>query len=389
MSSSYPAALDSVVKFPQTIEDDTDSTSGNDLGQSSTVGFLAQWMRDTGDALVKIETELGTNPKGLYAANVRERFEIAAYKNQSVRVASTANIAGTYGNGTLGVGANIAVGGTTLTIDGVALANGDRVLLKDQTAPANNGIYTVSGVGTAVVLTRAIDADTSAKIGDCKVLVNQGTQHGDTEWQCTATNPVIGTTTLPFKRSNPFYGHGNPRFPWEPGASMTAFPVMATLPRIAATSTLTLTATQLQVGGIVVPAGRTVTNINTVFTGVGSGTVTIFHFALVRQLDRVVMAHTANSTSFPVANAIHTRALTATWTPDYDTPVWVLMSQTFATTYPAVMSTVAPTVAAVNAVAPAIAGTNGIASSATLPTNGTTVITAVTTGTAIPYIWLT
>src|SRR4029079_1411457 len=48
-----------------------------------------------------------------------------------------------------------ATGGATLTVDGVTLANGDRLLLKNQTAPAENGIYVVSGIGTAASLPRA------------------------------------------------------------------------------------------------------------------------------------------------------------------------------------------------------------------------------------------
>lgn len=67
MASSYPGALDTTAKFPATVEDDTDSTSGVDLGQSSTVGFLAQWLRDAGDATIKIQTELGVTPKGTFA----------------------------------------------------------------------------------------------------------------------------------------------------------------------------------------------------------------------------------------------------------------------------------------------------------------------------------
>lgn len=73
MATSYPSALDTVTKFPVTVEDDWDSTSGSDLGTSTTVGFLAQWMRDAGGAIVAVETELGTTPKGTFA-NVSTRL---------------------------------------------------------------------------------------------------------------------------------------------------------------------------------------------------------------------------------------------------------------------------------------------------------------------------
>src|SRR3954471_10399323 len=177
MASSYPGGVDVLATNKQ---DDTDSKAGTDLGGSTTTGAHAQHHNDLADAVNKIEAELGIQPRGLYAATVCERFEISAYKNQSVSVASTANFASTYANGTAGVGATLtasAVGVTTL--DGVNLTAGMRVLLKDQTTAFQNGIYTVTTVGTAsvaTVLTRAIDADTPAKIADCRVLVDQGTQ---------------------------------------------------------------------------------------------------------------------------------------------------------------------------------------------------------------------
>ena len=58
-------------------------------------------------------------------------------------VATTANLTATYSNGTAGVGATLTNSGTqaALSIDGVTLAVGNRVLVKDQTASLQNGIY--------------------------------------------------------------------------------------------------------------------------------------------------------------------------------------------------------------------------------------------------------
>ena len=83
----------------------------------------------------------------------------------SVRVATTANLTATYSNGTSGVGATLTNSGTqaAITIDSIVLVSGDRVLVKDQASALQNGIYTVTTVGTAStnwVLTRATDADT-------------------------------------------------------------------------------------------------------------------------------------------------------------------------------------------------------------------------------------
>lgn len=106
---------------------------------------------------------------------------------QAVRVATTATVSLANGleNGD--------------TIDGVTLATGDRVLVKDHSTPANNGIYIVSASGTA---SRAPDADTSAEIDSMTVYVEQGTANADTVWTLTTDNPTLGSTALTFAQVN-------------------------------------------------------------------------------------------------------------------------------------------------------------------------------------------
>jgi hypothetical protein len=100
------------------------------------------------------------------------------------------------------IGANVTLppGGATFTLDGVTTANGDRVLLKDQTTPAQNGIYVVSGIGTAAVLTRSTDADSSAEVTPGMfTFVEQGTTNADSGWVLTTDAPItLGTTGLAF-----------------------------------------------------------------------------------------------------------------------------------------------------------------------------------------------
>lgn len=110
----------------------------------------------------------------------------------SVRAASTANI-------TI---ASALINGATM--DGVTLATGNRVLLKDQTAGAENGIYVVVASGAA---SRAVDADTSAEVtAGMAVTVEEGTANGDKIWQLTTNNPItLGTTSLTF---SPLGGSG-------------------------------------------------------------------------------------------------------------------------------------------------------------------------------------
>lgn len=110
---------------------------------------------------------------------------ITDYKNP-VRLASTANIA--------------LSGGAALVVDGVATVNGDRILLKDQAAPAENGIYTVSGIGTAYALTRSTDANHSAEVTQGMFTWAMfGTVNAETGWILTTPNPIVlGTTALSF-----------------------------------------------------------------------------------------------------------------------------------------------------------------------------------------------
>lgn len=92
--------------------------------------------------------------------------------------------------------ANITLSGLQ-TIDGVSLAAGDRVLVKNQTDAVDNGIWTASTSSWS----RALDFDGSY---DCVqgtlVSVTSGTVNEQTVWQLTTANPVIGTSSLTFER---------------------------------------------------------------------------------------------------------------------------------------------------------------------------------------------
>lgn len=119
-------------------------------------------------------------------------------------VATTSNLTVTYSNGTSGVAATLTNAGTqaALTIDGVALAVGNRVLVKDQTTALQNGIYTVTNIGSAStnwVLTRATDYDVIAQTvrGDT-VSVISGTVNSSSLWMLTSSITTIGTDSFTF-----------------------------------------------------------------------------------------------------------------------------------------------------------------------------------------------
>jgi len=82
-------------------------------------------------------------------------------------------------------------------LDGVTLATGDRVLVKDQSTGSENGIYVVQATGAAV---RATDADASAEVtAGMFTFVSEGTTNADSGWVLTTNDTItLGTTALTF-----------------------------------------------------------------------------------------------------------------------------------------------------------------------------------------------
>lgn len=120
------------------------------------------------------------------------------------------NLTATYDNGTAGVGATLTNAGTqvALTVDGVLMTVGKRVLIYNQTNQFENGVYTVTTVGngsTNWVLTRATDADTYGLRDPDALGYNDAffVQAGDTgageTYVCTTTGVItFGTTAITF-----------------------------------------------------------------------------------------------------------------------------------------------------------------------------------------------
>ena len=109
-----------------------------------------------------------------------------SYKT-AVRAATTTNgtLASAFANGSV--------------IDGVTLATGDRILIKNQTAGAENGIYVVAASGAP---TRATDADAGSELVNATVVVSEGSTQADTQWTQTVNAPItLGTTALVFAQS--------------------------------------------------------------------------------------------------------------------------------------------------------------------------------------------
>lgn len=122
----------------------------------------------------------------------------------SARVATTAVLPGApvYNNGAAGVGATLTRGsnGTVGTIDGVSgFQVGDFILVKNQATQLQNGLYSVTVVGSAgaaYVLTRTTSSDATAEFDEQVVGVSSGSTNGGTVWGQTTVNPTVGVSNI-------------------------------------------------------------------------------------------------------------------------------------------------------------------------------------------------
>ncbi|WP_123726295.1 phage tail protein [Pseudomonas protegens] len=208
---------------------------------------------NTANVELKIDPSIVLATRSYVDAKVLEEIYKLDSK-QSVRVATTANI---------------ALAGLQ-TVDGVALVTGDRVLVKNQTVPKDNGLYSAA----AGPWTRTADADTSAKVTSALIVsVEQGTTQADSRWQLITDDAIVlDSTPLVFQNmtqglapiSSPAF-LGTPTAPTSPqfdNSSRLATNefVQRALGNFAgqysATSTQTLTLAQ---AGLIINAGNTIT----------------------------------------------------------------------------------------------------------------------------------
>lgn len=108
---------------------------------------------------------------------------IAGIRKGSVRVATTTNgtLATAFANGQV--------------VDTVTLVTGDLILLKNQTAQAENGVYTVNASGAP---TRATWMDTAAEIDGVYVAVEDGSTNAGTLWITVSEVTTLGTDAIVF-----------------------------------------------------------------------------------------------------------------------------------------------------------------------------------------------
>lgn len=91
---------------------------------------------------------------------------------------------------------NVNIASAPASIDGVTLNPDDRILLKNQSSPVENGIYRFISVGFA--LSRADDMDNGSNAASSAMFVSEGTVNADVAFVETADPAIVGTDALTF-----------------------------------------------------------------------------------------------------------------------------------------------------------------------------------------------
>jgi hypothetical protein len=144
-------------------------------------------------------------PDDLYtegAADAAVAAAAAVHVSQSVRAGTTGALAAsTYDNGTSGVGATLTadVVGVLADQDGITLIVGDDLLVKNQASTLENGVYSVTSigsVGTSWILTRSTSADTTIEILTGYRTISEGTTLADDTYHVAIAAITIGTDAI-------------------------------------------------------------------------------------------------------------------------------------------------------------------------------------------------
>jgi hypothetical protein len=164
-----------------------------------------------------------------------------------------------------GTTANITLSGLQ-TIDGVTVVAGNRVLVKSQTAPAQNGIYLAS----ATAWSRAPDADTWDELISALVFVESGSTLAGSAWYCTIQRGgTLGVTAITWSNFSvaASYSAGT-------GLTLANYVFSITNTGVAAaaygSASKTLTATVNAQGQLTVLAATDIAIANTQVSGLGT-----------------------------------------------------------------------------------------------------------------------
>jgi hypothetical protein len=242
---------------------------------------------------------------------------------QSVRAATTAALTAAYDNGASGAGATLTNSGTqaAFALDGINLSVGNRVLIKDQAAPLQNGVYTVTAVGTASVnwvLTRATDFDNSpgTEVGPgVFFFVEEGTTNQDNGYVINTDSAItIGTSAINFSQ---FSGAGQ----ITAGDGLTKSG--NTINAVGTANRITVAADAIDIASTYV-GQSSITTLGTIATGTWQGTI-------IGPTYGGTGVNNGSSTLTLAGNVSHAGAFTQTFTATANTSVTLPTTGTLAT----------------------------------------------------------
>jgi hypothetical protein len=177
---------DATVKLDAAVKTASDAAAASTADKVSKAGdsMTGNLVMEAGTNITLTDTPISE----LHAVNkafVEARLNGLSWK-QNVELTTTGNIS--------------LVDTIAQTIDGVLVADGDRVLVKNQSIASENGIYVfTAGVGFA----RATDADEPTELSGAAVLVRVGTDFSNTSWTCPLdSTALVGTDPITFVQHN-------------------------------------------------------------------------------------------------------------------------------------------------------------------------------------------
>ena len=246
--------------------------NGNTISSTDTNGNII--LDPNGTGVVNVNTSRITNvtdPTQAQDAATKSYVDATSsgldVKSACKYATAAALSAVTYANGSSGVGATLTANANgALSVDGASPSADDRILVKDQAAQLQNGIYTVTatGSGSAVfVLTRATDYDTTADVTDGTfTFIQEGSANADNGYVMTTNGSItMGTTAIAFDQ---FSGAGQ----ITAGAGLTK---TGNTIDIGAGTGITVNANDIQVASNYA-GGTSIVSLGTVTTGAWTAT---------------------------------------------------------------------------------------------------------------------
>lgn len=165
------------------------TAASTDLSDAASIAMLGDNETVSGNWTFSNNVTIPATPTNATHAASKSYVDaaIAGFKSRSVRVATTAagTLATSFENGD--------------SVDGVTLATGDRILIKDQAAPAQNGIYVVNASGTP---TRADDMNAASEVDGTMVVVEDGTSNAGTLWLTVSEVSTLDTDSIVWTQFN-------------------------------------------------------------------------------------------------------------------------------------------------------------------------------------------